>query len=325
MRVVRLFCVLLIKHHILNTTQFYKLIEKFSKKETSASEQQMVDSLFKAFQKLNVQVEEHSKTERERIYHNISTKIQVPNIKPKAKHNYYTWATLASACVVAFVVIQQLFFQTVVINTNRGEQKQVTLPDGSLVILNANSELEYPKTFESIRTITLKGEAFFNVKRDTTKPFVVTSNGYTTQVLGTSFNINAKQQHDIFVSVNSGKVEVASKRNYNEKVVLIKDQQVRFSNQKLIAKYNHNSADYNAWTQRVILLKDTSVAELECILEDWYNVNISITDASLLSETLSGKFKNESLETVLQSIALIKHLKIEIHEDNTITISKKEN
>ncbi|MEM9687654.1 MAG: FecR domain-containing protein, partial [Bacteroidota bacterium] len=82
--------------------------------------------------------------------------------------------------------------QTIAIATQTGDRKKVTLPDGSTVILNAESSLTYPKNFtDSIRQVTLTGEAFFDIKRNTTQPFIVKTEYLSVKVLGTAFNVKS--------------------------------------------------------------------------------------------------------------------------------------
>lgn len=94
-------------------------------------------------------------------------------------------------------------------NTNASEQ-EVTLPDGTTVLLTQHSSLVYEKTFnQAKREVYLKGEAFFKVKRDVTKPFVVHTGELVTEVLGTSFRIRENEQGKTTeVSVSTGKVSV---------------------------------------------------------------------------------------------------------------------
>ena len=96
------------------------------------------------------------------------------------------------------------------ISVNHGEHKQVTLPDGTVVHLNAGTVMRYPTEFTSdIRLVEMEGEAFFNVMRDEGKPFIVRTRQADVKVLGTSFNVKAYQEDELMaVSVRTGKVEV---------------------------------------------------------------------------------------------------------------------
>ena len=116
------------------------------------------------------------------------------------------------------------------ISVNHGEHKQVTLPDGTVVHLNAGTVMRYPTEFTSdIRLVEMEGEAFFNVMRDEGKPFIVRTRQADVKVLGTSFNVKAYQEDELMaVSVRTGKVEVDMpesvmhdlERMYNQEIVL---------------------------------------------------------------------------------------------------------
>jgi ferric-dicitrate binding protein FerR (iron transport regulator) len=120
---------------------------------------------------------------------------------------FYTQSTNESESLVATLVREQTGIE--VKNTNSTEQ-EVTLPDGTTVLLTHHSSLVYEKTFnQARREVYLKGEAFFKVKRDVTKPFVVHTGELVTEVLGTSFRIRENEQGKTTeVSVSTGKVSV---------------------------------------------------------------------------------------------------------------------
>ena len=103
-------------------------------------------------------------------------------------------------------------------SNNTGKPLEVILNDGSTVTLQSNSKISYPAVFEKYkREIKLVGEAFFDVKRDASKPFFVYSQDLVTKVLGTSFTVKAyNSEEKIQVSVKTGKVSVVSKNNFDK-------------------------------------------------------------------------------------------------------------
>lgn len=112
--------------------------------------------------------------------------------------------------------------------TDWGQQQDIVLPDGTKVTLNVGSTISYPEQFTaSKRNVTLNGEAFFDVVRNTTAPFIIHTDEITTTVLGTSFNINTQDKEHISVTVATGKVRVASDRD-NE-VILAPKQQATYN------------------------------------------------------------------------------------------------
>ncbi|MBK6265435.1 DUF4974 domain-containing protein [Marivirga sp. S37H4] len=177
-----------------------------------------------------------------------------------------------------------------------GQKIKFTLPDGSLVYLNSGSELRYPEKFsKDNRTVTLTGEAFFEIKRNEQKPFIISTGPIQTRVLGTSFNINAYQDLKQSVSVVSGKVEV---KHENHVVILEKHQQVFLKKGKL--EKQPVSPSELSWRKGVLIFKDTPMLEVAEKLEKWYNVKIVLQDKALEKCFFTGQFIKEKLPNVLE-------------------------
>ena len=124
------------------------------------------------------------------------------------------------------------------------------------------------------------------------------------------------------VSVNSGKVAVHHTKT-DEKVYLTKNQQVLFNALDASVQAEVNSEDQMAWTKNIIALNNTTLIKTAGILENWYDVKIEFEDTSIEGLRITGKFKEEPLETVLQSIALINNLKIDTLTQKHFVIRKK--
>jgi len=195
------------------------------------------------------------------------------------------------------------------------------LEDGSVVVLNSNSSISYPEEFGQIRNIKLHGEAYFKVFRDTKRPFIVQTHDVKVRVLGTSFDVNSYKHRATKVSVLTGRVEVSSA--LGKKVVIVKNQQADLKNNSDFQISKDDSTEGIAWTSNTIVLKNTSLSETAKIIENWYNVEISFEDQEIKKLTISGKFKDEKLENVLESIAFLKQLKIIYLTQNHILIRKK--
>lgn len=178
-----------------------------------------------------------------------------------------------------------------------GQKVKFQLPDGSLVFLNSGSELQYPEKFSAdSRMVSLKGEAFFEVKRNEKKPFIISTGSMQTTVLGTSFNINAYENSKQAVSVVSGKVQV---KNENYAVVLEKDQQVLVE-QGRMEKQDVIASELSSWRNGVLVFKDTPMLEVARKLEKWYNVKIVLQDGALEKCFFTGQFTKEKLPIVLE-------------------------
>ena len=259
---------------------------------------------------------------RLRILKGIETKIKATSTPTVNYKKILAYAAVFIG-VISIAAFSTSMFESkwVTKQTGKGEKRSLTLTDGSVIVLNANSSVKYAKDFTSSRQVQLSGEAYFEVQRDTAHPFTITTGMIQTQVLGTTFNINAYQLEEVIVSVNSGKVAVENIQT-QERVLLEKDQQVLFKDTAAPIASVTNSDDQRAWTRNIIALNNTSLAKTAGILENWYDVEIDFEDTDIEELKITGKFKEEPLETVLQSIALINNLKIDTLTQKHFVIRK---
>jgi hypothetical protein len=204
---------------------------------------------------------------------------------------------------------------------NRGTiPRKVRLSDGSVVILQPSSEITIADDFGGInREVRLKGEAFFRVTRDTSKPFVVYSNEVVTRVLGTCFNVRAyESDREITVAVKSGKVSVyagKSKTSSNHKnhkakeVILTPNQQIvyhRISEEvfkKLVEKPEIILPNSNLFRMQ---FENAEVAKIFAVLEENYGVDIrydkDLLNNCKLTTSMSDEGLYERIEVICKAI-----------------------
>lgn len=173
------------------------------------------------------------------------------------------------------------------------------LADGSVVWLNRGSSIEYPKEFNTARDIILTGEAFFEVAKDSTHPFVVTSDYSTITVLGTSFNIDTDGQRTM-ISVQTGKVAVASKSS-DEKVVLLPDQSALVTEKGLESK-NTVDPNYLSWKTGAFKFADTPITDVVEQLNTYYRDSLTLNPAKANNCSLSASFDQAPLVEILEII-----------------------
>ncbi|MDQ2657022.1 MAG: FecR domain-containing protein [Bacteroidota bacterium] len=212
----------------------------------------------------------------------------------------------------------------------RGEQITVTLSDGSVVRLNAESSIAYPEqlTSSETRSVQLSGEAFFDVARDETKPFVIHSGDLVTTVLGTSFNIRAYPEDETFaVTVASGKVRVDAANNQNQKTaseLLFPGEQALF--EKSTANITRKRVDpekHLAWKEGTILLEGASLQEATDILGRWFDVEFVFENPALKTCTIDGKFRNDKLGNILENLRFLMGIEYRMEGDNKVFIDGK--
>jgi transmembrane sensor len=181
---------------------------------------------------------------------------------------------------------------------------QVTLKDGTKVWMNAVTEIQFPEAFDSLeRRIILKGEAYFEVERDSLRPFIVETNGLSTTALGTSFNISTKSQEQINISLLTGKVKISSTSN-PEDVYLEPGKELNYNlaNQKQTVR-TFDTYRVLAWKEGALLFMDATLATVVTQLEEWYGVKIKIQNGGNIHWKYTAVYRNQSLEDVLNSIS----------------------
>lgn len=210
---------------------------------------------------------------------------------------------------------------------NNGEPKLLLLPDGSKIWLNTGTEVRYANTFSGkTREIFLNGEAFFEVKRNESKPFIVHAGLLTTQVLGTSFNIRAYvERSDIEVTVSSGKVSVSDSTGVIGK--LVRDQQISY--QKSTGRFTQqlvNSHNRSLWKNGELIFDAQNFGEVAQILERRYHVQIQFDDNKIKNSPISARFsKEESLQQILYMLGLVSNTESTFTDKTTIRIHGKNN
>lgn len=189
--------------------------------------------------------------------------------------------------------------------TDFGQRQTVQLPDGSVVSLNVGSRLTYEEPFNSTtRQVRLSGEAFFEVKRDVNRPFIIQSGPVQTRVLGTSFNVRAyEDESDVIVAVESGKVQVKSVDDKNE-VILIPEEKAVYKKDGIvpIVKSRFNRLEIMGWREGIIQFKDLPLDRVLHELERTYGVEFSMNENIRLKERYSGVYRNVSLEEILKGV-----------------------
>ena len=190
-------------------------------------------------------------------------------------------------------------------STKAGERMSVKLPDGSFVKLNANSSLKFPKGFEADkRQVVLEGEAFFDVAKDAERPFVITSSEILTTVLGTSFNVNAySENRSIEVSVLTGKVKVVHGTKENVSAFLVPNKKAIYSKEKGEMIVDSFASEMLGWKDGIVIFRQASRSEVVKTLQNWYGVKIHFQNDDMRPWDLTATFDNQSLKTVMESLA----------------------
>jgi ferric-dicitrate binding protein FerR (iron transport regulator) len=203
------------------------------------------------------------------------------------------------------------------VSVPRGEKQQVIFQDGTRVWLNSDTKLKYPIEFSgNQREVKLEGEAYFQVKKNSKKPFFVRMNNLSVKVTGTSFNIKAYQDEKVITTtLDEGKVSLLiQQKNEPVEYTLQPGQEAFYSKTTSAVDIVKSAIGQNSsWKEKRITFKDTPLLEVIKVLERWYNVEFIIMDQRLSAYTYTITFHNEPLQNVLAGLEKITPLKYQIN------------
>jgi len=195
-----------------------------------------------------------------------------------------------------------------------GEQQKTTLPDGTVIMLDAGSCLKYPKQFDpDTRDVFLEGEGFFEVAENPSHPFVVHAQGAAVHVLGTQFNVRAwESARYVKVTVIKGRVAFnGAKRPQTDRVILRPGQMSLLSEDLVPDPPVQIDPDKEtAWMRGEIELTDTPLQEVLDQLVRWYDVSFVCSDSSRLHEHVTVYIRNHALEDALEMVSLLSGFEI---------------
>lgn len=207
-----------------------------------------------------------------------------------------------------------------------GGKSSLFLPDGTKVLLNAGTTIQYPTQFDlKERMVVLDGEGYFEVAENKQKPFIVRLKGYDVKVQGTIFNVKAYPDMTYSTtSLISGKVLLTSYNSegvVREEQVLYPDETARIDKETgIITTFRSNEEFQLAWTKGLYKFKDKPFAEVASELERLYDVTILIEDEILSQSIYTGSFVLENtIEEVLKPIGQYNKFRYK-KDDRTIRI-----
>lgn len=210
-----------------------------------------------------------------------------------------------------------------------GSHVTTLLSDGTRVKLNSGSKISFKESFtnDSARIVNLEGEAYFDVTKDASRPFIVKSNYIETRVLGTSFNIRAyPQDGEVSVAVAEGKVKVNSTKQVKEEafeyVVLPMQESVYHVATAHSEQRRLKDESVFDWMNWKLVCKDESLSEILKKLERWYGIQFRMKDPIDMTETFTGVFENESAIVILEALESQRALRFEVKSNREILIYK---
>ena len=321
---------------------FLKLVRKHLNGRASVEEEQLLLSYYSLFEfepdviaLLNDEEKEKIKVQMNTaIWQRISMQEESDKKIRRLKIVYIkvAAAVLIGAFITAVFFLPRLKTAQLIVTQQYNQKNQnrlIHLPDGSTVVIMKDSKITYSPEYDKLdrREVYLEGQAYFDVKHNISRPFIVHTGSLQTIVLGTAFNIRAlKGDNKIIVTVTRGKVSVGNQ--YKVFGTVTPDQQIIFN--KDMAKVVIKKVDANTylfWKKEDLLFDDVTMKEAAMLLEERFKVNIAFADPKLMLNRFTTTFQHdESLEHELDIICEFNNTTYTYDRDHgKVVISNKTN
>ena len=329
-----------------------ELLQRYLQHECTPEEEARVNAWYAALNNREVQQLPLTPAQQDilersmlrRIKQTLGEQEPMPFVQPPRMHSYTLFYRIAaSIAILALAVGAYWLTKSVsvapiqvshatetryVVNTSKTILRQL-LPDGSVVWLQPGSEMNYPAAFSPTeRTLQLKGEAFFSIARDPSKPFLITSGNVLTRVLGTSFNIRAYDNApSIEVSVMTGKVSVNIQDSANtaqvdaSSVSLVAQQRARYvkAQHRLEKQEGRDLPELDIWKSTTFIFDNEPLRNVLPLLNKKFSVHIETENKALMNCLLRADLSNLNLPDILEMLSLSVDATYEL-EGNTIRL-----
>ena len=259
------------------------------------------------------------KANLKRIIQPQNTRIEQPKALPKAAIPYlYYIQRIAAFILLPLMLSIGVYYFTkkstlsdlaknqYSIETSNGERTRLVLPDGTRVIVSANTTFTYPATFgKQSREVSLSGEAYFDVTHNTGLPFVVKSKDVSIKVLGTKFNVYAYPRENYFeASLVEGKIQAYAERNKKKIMTLLPNEKVRYNYaNETFEKTTTDLQVETAWTRGDLYFQSETLLSILPKLERYYGVKFDI-NGQLPNTVLTASYHETDVNEILRNLAI---------------------
>lgn len=299
------------------------ILNKYINGTATPAEVELVEQWYASFRE---DVIPHEPVEKEQLRKEIVSGI-MEHLPQKSDKRWWKVA----AAVVVLVAGSALFFKprpvkvtavAKLVNTAAGTRKVITLSDGSVIHLNALTQITIPGDYGvKDRRVQLSGEAFFEITPDPAHPFIVSSGTLNTTVLGTSFNIRAyKEQKEWQITVATGKVKVVqSQQVLSDSLTASRCLAYNFSTKETTIS-NIPGDMTGAWRKNIFYFNNSTLSEIGEELQRQYNIQVTVTGKNTGHYKIS--FSQQPLEKVLKVLSGLTGITYAIHNKEVIIHSK---
>ncbi len=242
----------------------------------------------------------NKKSAWQKIEKKLSKEKETKVVAIQKSYNWYKIVATITLLIAATFFVNNFFQEStfVIAKTTSNENKTIALPDGSTIYLNENSSIKYAKNFEK-RNILLEGEAFFEVAKDAEHPFIVSTGKTSTQVLGTTFNIDANKK-EIEVALITGKVKFSNDKN-NSVILNPGETALYDKNSAIISMKKVENQNDIAWKTKKLVFDNTNLYSVKKDLEEYFGIQLKM--ATKNNCVFTGTFENAHVEDVLEILS----------------------
>jgi ferric-dicitrate binding protein FerR (iron transport regulator) len=261
------------------------------------------------------QTDEKIRSAAPHIWNNIISNISIKAPKKYTKRTLIYIASISAAAAVILMLCLNVFtnqnyrekeIEYADIYMPKGEKGQLFLPDGTKVWLNSGSKLTFGNDFNTkTRTVTLDGEAYFDVVKNDKRKFIVQTASVDVKVHGTAFNVTAySESNNVDVSLQRGSVSIYRSGSDEELALLVPNQHISIDKKSFLSKINLFEDDHNiAWTFEELIFEHAPLEEVFSKMGNWYGVDFSVvSQPSQQNLKYRFKIKSESLTEILELI-----------------------
>ncbi len=205
------------------------------------------------------------------------------------------------------------------IHASEGSRVQFTLPDGSVGFLNGGSRLKYSVNFLKNRTVSLIGEGYFEVVKDTRHPFKVQTKFADVQVFGTKFDVCAyENDNEVLTTLEEGSVKVFNKSGENYSVLVPGEQNVINKENGKMQITQVNTDLFTSWKDDMLKFNNSPFSEVVKKMERWYGVKIVLDKQLKYTENYTFTVKTESLKELLALLSITTPMSYKIDKDTVM-------
>jgi len=316
--------------------EYWNLIAKHQSDETTKEEELFIEMLVESNEEFKIALDDSAEMwdtievpkidfDKDRISELISKEIEGPT---SIKRRQIILQTMKYAAVFIGLLIGVIFVvndlnSTVTIASKDINGNELTLPDGSKIILNKDAEITYSNSILRgfNRKVSINGEAFFEIEKSNGRKFIVETQNYNIIVLGTKFNVK-ETENETSVALIEGSIKLNSFDDIKfDETIIVPGQRATYSiNSQELNLENVNTRIYTAWMSDRLEFDNFSLSELAQVFKNNYNKTLIITDESISKIRLGGSAPSQDVDLILKGLSTI--LKRDIIQQNDIIIIK---